>query len=195
MPSVSEGRDPSTPGEVAVSSTLGHHVGDEIQIGVRTMQVVGIVPNSTSLAKMPNVFLTTQGVQQLAYNGQPIVTSIAIQGTPRQLPDGYQTVGRAAGVDDLTAFLKSPVAQKWVEQGHLVRTDVLSAVDRDAAFAEQVQGVCDLYTRPLGSDEAAQARQYLTERNFDADAARRFGCGFAPPGWETLTKHLQLRNG
>jgi putative ABC transport system permease protein len=101
MPSVPEGRGPSTPDEVAVSSRLGRHIGDKIQIGARTMQVVGIVPNSTSLARMPNVFLTTQGLQQLAYNGQPIVTSIAVQGTPRQLPDGYQADDRAAGVDDL----------------------------------------------------------------------------------------------
>ncbi len=89
-----------------MSSTLSRHLGDEIQVGVRSMQVVGIVPNSTSLAKMPNIFLTTNGVQQLAYNGQPIITSIAIQGTSRQLPDGYQTVDRAAGADDLMRAVK-----------------------------------------------------------------------------------------
>src|SRR6185369_15202803 len=47
----------------------------------------------------------------------------------------------------------------------------------------------EFYAAALQSDEAAPARQYLTERNFDADAAARFGCGFAPSGWETLTKH------
>jgi DNA primase len=52
----------------------------------------------------------------------------------------------------------------------------------------------EFYAAALQSDEAAPARQYLTERNFDADAAARFGCGFAPSGWETLTKHL-LRKG
>jgi putative ABC transport system permease protein len=106
MPRVPEGRAPSTPDEVVVSSTLGRHIGDEIQIGVRTLQVVGIMPNSTSLAKMPNIFLTTEGVQQLAYNGQPIITSIAIQGAPRQLPDGYQLLDRAAGADDLMRAVK-----------------------------------------------------------------------------------------
>src|ERR1700722_17618434 len=50
MPRVFQGRAPSTPDEVAVSSTLGRHVGEEIQVGVLTMQVVGVVPNSTSLA-------------------------------------------------------------------------------------------------------------------------------------------------
>jgi DNA primase len=50
------------------------------------------------------------------------------------------------------------------------------------------------YAEALETAEAAPARQYLTERNFDADAARHFGCGFAPSGWDRLTKHL-LRKG
>jgi putative ABC transport system permease protein len=101
MPVVSHGEAPSRPDEVAVSSTLGRHVGDEVDIGAHALRVVGIVPNSTALAKMPNIFLTTEGLQQLAFNGQPMVTSIGIVGMPQHLPDGYQIVNRAAGVDDL----------------------------------------------------------------------------------------------
>ncbi|WP_166905346.1 DNA primase [Mycobacterium sp. DL440] len=52
----------------------------------------------------------------------------------------------------------------------------------------------EFYAEQLQSDEAAEARKYLTERNFDAAAAAQFGCGFAPSGWDTLTKHL-LRKG
>ncbi|QEM47254.1 DNA primase [Mycolicibacterium grossiae] len=52
----------------------------------------------------------------------------------------------------------------------------------------------EFYAEALRSAEAAPARQYLLERNFDADAAARFGCGFAPSGWDQLTKHL-LRKG
>jgi DNA primase len=52
----------------------------------------------------------------------------------------------------------------------------------------------EFYAAALQSAEAAPARQYLIERNFDADAAKQFGCGFAPSGWDTLTKHL-LRKG
>ncbi|ODR15804.1 DNA primase, partial [Mycolicibacterium porcinum] len=52
----------------------------------------------------------------------------------------------------------------------------------------------EFYAEALTSDEAAEARKYLTERNFDAAAAAQFGCGFAPSGWDTLTKHL-LRKG
>jgi DNA primase len=46
------------------------------------------------------------------------------------------------------------------------------------------------YAEALESPEAQPARKYLTERNFDPDAARHFGCGFAPSGWDSLTKHL-----
>ncbi|UXA11667.1 DNA primase [Mycobacterium sp. SMC-8] len=49
----------------------------------------------------------------------------------------------------------------------------------------------EFYAEQLQSDEAAPARQYLLDRNFDAAAATTFGCGFAPSGWDTLTKHLR----
>ncbi|MDT5008358.1 MAG: primase [Mycobacterium sp.] len=52
----------------------------------------------------------------------------------------------------------------------------------------------EFYAEALKSDEAAPAREYLRDRNFDAESAAHFGCGFAPSGWDTLTKHL-LRKG
>jgi DNA primase len=52
----------------------------------------------------------------------------------------------------------------------------------------------EFYAAALQSEEAAPARQYLLDRNFDMAAAAQFGCGFAPSGWESLTKHL-LRKG
>src|ERR1700682_6480708 len=52
----------------------------------------------------------------------------------------------------------------------------------------------EFYAAALQSEEAAPARQYLLDRNFDPAAAAHCGCGFAPSGWDTLTKHL-LRKG
>ena len=74
---------PSTPDEVAVSSTLGRQIGDDVEIASRRLRIVGIVENSTALANLPNVFLTTQGAQQLVYGGQPLVSSIGIRGNAR----------------------------------------------------------------------------------------------------------------
>jgi DNA primase len=51
----------------------------------------------------------------------------------------------------------------------------------------------EFYADALQSGEAAPARQYLIDRNFDVEVARRFGCGFAPSGWDSLTKHLQRK--
>lgn len=52
----------------------------------------------------------------------------------------------------------------------------------------------EFYIGQLGQPEAEMARKYLTDRNFDHNAAHQFGCGYAPAGWDTLTKHL-LRKG
>jgi DNA primase len=49
------------------------------------------------------------------------------------------------------------------------------------------------YVDQLRSPDAAAARQYLDERGFDAAAVERFGCGYAPAGWDTLTKYLLNR--
>jgi DNA primase len=49
------------------------------------------------------------------------------------------------------------------------------------------------YAEQLQTPEAAPARAFLAERGFDQAAAERFGCGFAPSGWDALTRHLLAR--
>ncbi|MEV6137942.1 DNA primase [Nocardia sp. NPDC051990] len=52
----------------------------------------------------------------------------------------------------------------------------------------------EFYMARLREPDAEAARKYLTDRNFDGNVAQQFGCGYAPAGWDTLTKHL-LRKG
>lgn len=83
--------------------------------------------------------------------------------------------------------------------GHTITyTGAATSVQRDRGSRSRLIAASaaaqQFYAEALESAEAAPARQYLTERNFDADAARHFGCGFAPSGWDSLTKHL-LRKG
>jgi putative ABC transport system permease protein len=101
MPAMSEGRAPSSPDELAVSSTIGRRIGEQLEVGSRKLLIVGIVNNSTALAKTPNLFVTTEGVQQLEFGGQPLISSIGIRGTLSQIPDGYRVVNRTVAVDDL----------------------------------------------------------------------------------------------
>ncbi|MGY1593171.1 DNA primase [Geodermatophilus sp. SYSU D00708] len=47
------------------------------------------------------------------------------------------------------------------------------------------------YVEQLGTPEAAPARQFLADRGFDRQVAVDYGCGYAPGGWDTLTRHLR----
>ena len=82
--------------------------------------------------------------------------------------------------------------------GHTISyTGPATSVQRDRGSRSRLiaanAAAAEFYAAALQSDEAAPARRYLTERNFDAEAARHFGCGFAPSGWDSLTKHLQRK--
>ncbi|GAA4877020.1 MULTISPECIES: DNA primase [Saccharopolyspora] len=59
-----------------------------------------------------------------------------------------------------------------------------------ARMVEAHRLAAEFYAEQLRSPEALKAREYLAERGFDEAAATRFGCGFAPSGWDKLTKLL-----
>jgi DNA primase len=46
------------------------------------------------------------------------------------------------------------------------------------------------YIEQLATPDARAAREFLAERGFDESVAITYSCGFAPAGWESLTKHL-----
>jgi DNA primase len=51
----------------------------------------------------------------------------------------------------------------------------------------------EFYAEQLGTAGARVAREFLAQRGFDKAAAESFGCGFAPEGWDLLTKHLRQK--
>src|SRR5277367_4773273 len=107
---------------------------------------------------------------------------------------------------DVYAFIQKIEHVSFVEAVELLADRVghtitysgpATSVQRDRGSRSRLvaanAAAAEFYAAALDSDEAAPARQYLTERHFDLDAARHFGCGFAPSGWELLTKHLQRK--
>ena len=107
---------------------------------------------------------------------------------------------------DVYAFIQKIEHVSFVEAvelladrvGHTISyTGPATSVQRDRGSRSRLiaanAAAAEFYAAALESDEAAPARRYLTERNFDAEAARHFGCGFAPSGWDSLTKHLQRK--
>ncbi|MDO4928237.1 MAG: DNA primase [Corynebacterium sp.] len=51
----------------------------------------------------------------------------------------------------------------------------------------------EFYRAQLETPEAQVARDFILARGFDRDLVYRFGLGYAPAGWDTLTKHLQRK--
>ncbi|MFG2821179.1 DNA primase [Kitasatospora sp. NPDC048365] len=47
------------------------------------------------------------------------------------------------------------------------------------------------YQEQLASPEAEIGRRFLAERGFDEEAAKHFGVGYAPVGWEHLVRYLR----
>ncbi|MEJ3652572.1 DNA primase [Actinomycetes bacterium KLBMP 9759] len=69
-----------------------------------------------------------------------------------------------------------------------------SSVQRDrgtrSRLLEANKRAAEFYAAQLRTPEAAPAVRFLTARGFDTAAATTFGCGYAPGGWDVLTKHL-----
>ncbi|MEO8889049.1 MAG: DNA primase [Jatrophihabitantaceae bacterium] len=49
------------------------------------------------------------------------------------------------------------------------------------------------YAEQLHTPEALLAREFLAGRGFDEAVAAKFECGFAPAGWDALTKYLRAK--
>src|SRR5215203_1981494 len=66
-----------------------------------------------------------------------------------------------------------------------------AAVGQRARLVAANAAAAAFFAEQLGTPEAAPARQFLAERGFDRQVAVDFGCGFAPGGWDALTRHLR----
>ncbi len=81
---------------------------------------------------------------------------------------------------------KAGVAITMSDAGSSVAVDRGS---RQRLFAAN-RAAAEFYQAQLSTPGAAAAVQYLAERGFDVETAIGFGCGYAPDGWDQLTKHL-----
>ena len=109
------------------------------------------------------------------------------------------TVSAAARAATSTRSSRRSSTSRFVEAVELLAdrvgftvtyTGAATSVQRDRGSRSRLiaanAAAQEFYAEALKSDEAAPARQYLLDRNFDAETAAHFGCGFAPSGWDTL---------
>jgi DNA primase len=60
-------------------------------------------------------------------------------------------------------------------------------------LTEAHKAAAEFYAEQLASPAALAGRDFLSSRGFELADARRFGVGYAPAEWETLTRHLRGR--
>ncbi|MEU5835812.1 DNA primase [Streptomyces diacarni] len=58
-------------------------------------------------------------------------------------------------------------------------------------LVEAHKSAARFYTEQLDGPEAEIARRFLAERGFDQEAARHFGIGYSPAGWDHLVRYLR----
>ena len=92
--------------------------------------------------------------------------------------DFTEAVERLAGRANIA--LRYAEGSSAPNRQHGQRSRLIAANAAAAAF----------YSEQLRTPEAVTAREFLAGRGFDEAVAVRFGCGYAPSGWDALTKHL-----
>jgi putative ABC transport system permease protein len=143
MPVIADGKAPSTPDEIAVSTTMDRNAGTDLEIGSRRMRIVGLVDDSTALAGQANVFMTVQGAQQLLFSNQPLISAMGLDGVPTQVPAGFRVVDRNSAIDDLVRPLRGArqaiflmAGLLWVVAALIVGSVIyVSALERTRDFA------------------------------------------------------------
>ncbi|GAB3364367.1 DNA primase [Modestobacter lapidis] len=65
-----------------------------------------------------------------------------------------------------------------------------AGVGQRARLVAANTAAAEFYAAQLMTPEASPARTFLAERGFDKQVAIDFSCGYAPAGWDSLTKHL-----
>jgi putative ABC transport system permease protein len=142
-PKPDHGRALAKPGDVVMAPSFGLDLGSPVVIGNKSFTVVGTLDDSTMLGGIPNVFLGIDDLQDVAFKGAPVITSIAVSGTPPATTSEFTAVSRADAHADLirplhsvkdTIFLLSILL--WVVTGCIIGSVIyLSALERVRDFA------------------------------------------------------------
>jgi putative ABC transport system permease protein len=138
-----EGRSVEREGEAVVDRRLGLGIDDELTLIGTTFRIVGLVDNHTLLGGVPNVYVAVGDAQRIAFQGQPLLTSIAVRGNLADPPTGTAVLTtddvRADTVHamrDAIASIDNSRSLMWIVAGVIVAALMyVSALERLRDFA------------------------------------------------------------
>jgi putative ABC transport system permease protein len=109
-PRVASGHGLSGAGQAVVDSKVPASVGSSILLGGRPYTVVGTVDGRTMTGGLPVVYMPLANVQQAVTGGRPLITAVAVQGTPSRLPGGLVALSTTSVISDTVGQLKAAVS-------------------------------------------------------------------------------------
>jgi putative ABC transport system permease protein len=142
-PTPNAGRPMERSGELLAEPVFGMKLNQTIDLGGRTFTVVGTFDNSSMLGGRPNVFMSLEDLQAIAYKGAPLITSVVFDGTPSRPIDDLVAVDRSNAHTDLVRPLQSAndtilllSILLWIVAGCIIASVIyLSALERVRDFA------------------------------------------------------------
>jgi putative ABC transport system permease protein len=138
-----DGRRVRTAYEAVVDRRLDLSVGDSFVLGGRTFAVVGVADGLTLYGGSPDVLVDLSAAQAVLFEGQDLVTAVAVRGVPGSVPAGLTSMGRQAVEKDSLGPMKDAVSSvdnsrllMWVIAIIIVAALVyVSALQRTRDFA------------------------------------------------------------
>lgn len=100
QPNAEEGREVEKRGEALVDRRLELELGDRFQLAGRKFRVVGLVEGMTMLGGTPNVWVSLRSAQEVLFRGEPLITTVVVQGEAERLPKGLVLLSNAQVEDD-----------------------------------------------------------------------------------------------
>ena len=129
--------------EAVVDRRLDLDLADEFTLGTRTFTVVGLVDGMTMLGGTADVWISLGAAQTALFQGQPLVTTIVVEGSPDMLPEGMVLMSNHEVEEDSLGPMADAVASvdnsrylMWVVAAIIVAALIyVSALQRLRDFA------------------------------------------------------------
>jgi DNA primase len=97
------------------------------------------------------------------------------------------SLGFAEAIERLAA--RAGIELRYEQGGHVPGQEQTQR----RRLIEAHRAAAEFYAGQMASAAAAPAREFLSGRGFEAADAERFGTGYAPADWDTLSRHLRGR--
>ena len=149
-PDIVEGAAAEGPGEAVADERLGVDVGDSIDLAGQEIQIVGKVTGLSLLGGTPNVYLSIEDAQQVAFQGADIDTTIVTKGSPESPPEGLVVLSSEEVRDDTVHAMEDAISS--IDNSRMLMWIVASIIVAALMYVSALQRMRDFAVlKSLGS--------------------------------------------